>query len=316
MPTGASRDTVQTAIRQANFEDQIRILNQSLKWDPLNYLLYYQRGIVQMERASTIGNTMSDFRKALFLEQTAPQIPDLIQQACRQCALPQADEIRKEVTRFTIARDSNLFRNYYDPKIDSLNDKGRSTLAQGNPEMEALAVLLQQPGDFDVWLSALLADNEPLKGVMPGTQKELFDRWAAQGDCAKLVNEWPDHPNWRLFGAKAHLMALARLNRIPEAVSSALEILKPKKLPDIAPGTDLEQTEREFQFNHDVYDGIQAYLALEKAGEKDHAKSVLQQVAVMPGCPDYVHYLLGQGFHNEGNNEEAWKSLYPLVVNL
>jgi O-antigen ligase len=307
MPTGASQAVVQDELQ--------KMIDHALRWEPLNWMLYYQRGFVALETTATAGLSVGDFSRALFLEQNSPRLPLAISEACLQSTAPNAAQIRRDLFDQVRVRDKGYFGALYDPALDTPNSAGVSTMAGNDPALQASAVSQQDAAHFDAWRKDLLKANPTLAGVPPAVARDLFDRWQAIGNLPDLVAEWPQNPSWQLPGWRAYATALTKSGRYDEAVTISLRYLPTPVLPASKSGISVKAASTQFEENpNDPFYGVQLYLVQDAAGSKNDALATLARVARLPQSPDYVSYLLAQDLHLQGQDQAAWQALAPLIA--
>jgi hypothetical protein len=314
MPTQGSVAVVEDSLNShLSLAKKKSFLDQAIGWAPLNWLLYYQRGLIEAHSPDFAGGMDDDFNRSLFLEQSSYDLPLAISMACQDSNVPETLIAGRELLQRSGYRRYDLFEEALWYAKNANTRLQMTTLAEGDPNLETIAVLMQDPSDFD-WVSQnLLTANPSLEGVSPALSGRLFQRWLEVGDVGELIKDWPLHPEWQASGWKTYARALAKVGRYQEAVTLGLQLLPPPPMPTFPP-EDLGEVTRQYQENpQDIFKGIQLYFAQIAAGSNTQALATLGQVAQLPQRPDYIQYLFAKSLAAEGQEEAAWHALEPLL---
>jgi O-antigen ligase/tetratricopeptide (TPR) repeat protein len=317
MPTRGSQAEIESLVPdEPSAPEQKALLDRALGWAPLEWRLYYQRGVVA-ERTNQFSAAADDFRRCLFLDPSTSTLPLSIADVCRLNNLPAALQAWREALRRCrgAARDPVYQHIFENPDLDERTRLQLATLAGDDPELGMIAVVNQYPADFDWSRENFLASNPSLHGVTPALAQRFFNLWAQAGDAAQLADEWPEHPEWAAAGWRAHAQALARIGLFDAAVRAALEGLPPPRLPNAKPVSLQDAQQAALLQPQDSLTGIQLYLAQSAAGQSDAALKTLQGVDQLPDAPPYVAYLLARDLLAAGQNQAAWNAVEPLLSN-
>jgi hypothetical protein len=315
MPTRASLAKVEEAADQApSPAEQKGLLDKGLSWAPLDWLLYYKRALLGLHAPEFSNGTDADFNRALFLEQNSLELPLTIMSVCRDPDMPEMLVAEKSLMKRSGSRREELFNNALGQVLDAKGRLEMTTVAEGDPNLEAMAVMAQSADNFAWVFQNFLTSNPSLKGVSPDLASQLFNRWVESGDAGEFINEWAQHPEWHSSGWKAYGRALAKTGRYKDAVALGLQFMTKPPMPDIRTNLGVDQAAQNFQDNpQDIYSGVQLYFAQTAAGENAQALSTLQQLAKLPQRPAYIQYLLAEGLTAAGQDEAAWQALDPLL---
>lgn len=317
MPTRGSLARAEEVLRTKPPPEKARqILNQSLGWAPLHWPFYYQRALLDLAAFNGSGDGGSaDFNRALFLEQNSIKLAVAVGDVCRNRNRPEAMIAWKETLRRTVGRQKQYFTDLYiHADVDSKLRLDMFALAEGDPDLETIAIIYQNPSEFDWMLHDFLGRHPGLRNISPDLLRQLFDKWGKNGDAAELIRLWPAHPEWQQPGWRGYAHALAQTGRYDDAVKVVLQSLPEPALPHFPPNPDVEKLGHQFQGNpRDAYLGIQLYFAQAGAGDQDAALATLNQLAALSQHPPYVSYLLARTLSALNQNEDAWKALKPLL---
>ena len=317
MPTRGSLDKVEEALSQnLSLAEKKSILDRSISWAPLNWLLYYQRGLIGLHSPDLTGQSDADFNRALYLAQNSIELPVAIGNECVHYDFPEAMRAWRQLLRKAGDRREEFFENLND---QNLNEKERyeiTTLAGDDPQLQAIAVIHQNAPDFEWYLQNLFDTNPTLQGVSKPCLRRLLDRWIQEGDVDKFINEWPLHPEWWSLGWRAYARALAKTGHERDAVTTALHFISEPSIPNFPAQPDLDNAAKQFRANpQDSYRGILLYFAQKSTGLNDQALNTLLAVAKLPQPPSYISYLLVKDLHQANQDQAAWQTLEPLLQN-
>jgi tetratricopeptide (TPR) repeat protein len=315
MPTRASRAAVESAVIEGrSAATQKTLLDRALGWAPLDWRLYFQRGLVA-EHAGQFPAAADDFQRCLFLDQNSVALPLSVTEVCLPHDLPGALRAGQEVLRRSGRdREGMLAQIFAEPNLDEKARLQLATLAGDDPDLQMIALLNQDPADFDWSRENFLAANPGFEGVNPHLVRDFFDAWVQRGDAAKLAAAWPEHPEWEALAWRAHATALARTGLFDAAVTEAFQEIPPPPQPPASPLPPLRDALGEFLMRpQDAFAGIQLYQAQVAAGRNDEALNTLQTVARLPDAPPFVRYLLARQLSAAGRSQDAWNALQPLL---
>jgi len=317
VPTEASVATVKDSlVPQVSPSKQMELIDRAILWAPLDFKLYYERALVGMNLADSSNESADDFKRALFLEENSIALPIDMGEECRNSNFSESLLAWKALLQRAGPRREEFFKNLYG--YSGLPVKAKlemTTLAEGDPDLEAISVINEDPPEFDWLLQNLLESNPSLKGVSPAAAEQLFDHWVKVGNADQFLADWPLHPEWHVFGWKAYAMGLAQDGRYKEAVTTVLSSLPVPKMAEFREAENVEEAERKYQDNpRDPLVGIHLYFAQMKAGMNDEALTTLIALSRLPHPPAYIRYLLAKNQAAADQDEAAWNALEPLLV--
>ncbi len=316
MPTRASVIQMEDfTLPNTPLAEQKSILDENLRWAPLDWTLYYQRAVVRRQAGDPVESSDEDFNRALFLEQSSTSLPVAIGEVCRFSDPAEALVAWKELLQRAGARREEFYQNLYAyPGLEAKTRLELVDLAGDDPNLQVMAVINQQPSEFNWMLDNFLTANPTLKGVNPQLARKLFDRWAEVGDQGALIQQWPLHSEWCDAGWRSYAKALASAGRYQEAVALVFQQLPAPPMPDFRGHESTDAATQLYRANpQDAFAGMKLYLAQMAEGSNDAALNTLQSVAQLPVKPAYIQYLLAQSLAKVDQNEAAWRALEPLV---
>jgi O-antigen ligase len=315
MPIRGSVLTVKENLTPSRpLSEQKNLLDRAIKWAPLDWTLYYRRGLVSLQNHD-LQESDADFNRVLFLDQSSTAVPLSIGEACRPIDWPEAMIAWKELLRRAGPQRENFYENlYYNPGLDVRSRLALTTLAEDDSNLQTIALLHQEPSEFKWLRDNLLASNPTLEGISPPLAKRLFDRWAQADDVDQFISAWPLHPEWQTSGWRAYVRSLAAAGRYQDAVTTALQLMHPPPMPDFSAHPSLDQAMQQYEERpQDPYAGILLYFAQKSTGQDELALDTLKTLAKLPVAPAYVQFLLAKSLATTGQNEAAWQTLAPLL---
>jgi hypothetical protein len=316
MPTRASVAAIEDRVPQnLPMSEQRSLLTRGISWAPLDWLLYYQRGLVSLRDPGLLSSSNADFNRALYLEPNTTDLPEDIGQVCRQTDLPEALTAWQELLRRRSEDREDILRGILlSPGLDANERLALMGLAGDDPNLQAVTVISQGASDFEGSLHYLFEENPSLKGISPTRLRELFDRWVSVGEAAEYIKEWPLHPEWKIPGWRAYAQGLAKMGDYGHAVMISFQLMPAPSLPNFPPHPGLARAQLEYQIHsEDPFNGIMLYFAQKAAGENNSAMKTLADVVTLPNPPSYTRYLLAQDLHQAGQDQAAWTTLAPLL---
>ena len=319
MPTRASVAAILDRVSgKLPLDEKKVLLDRGVTWTPLNWQLYYQRGLVLLQTPNLAAESSADFDRTLFLDQSSIEIPKAIATSCFTANFPETLVASAEILKRAGDAREKEFRHFYDyPGMGDAAYMAFTNLAGSDPNLQAISVeVSKQPPQFNWLLQNLLQANPSLAGISPENLRTLLDRWAAIGDSPALIEAWEQYPDWRIPGWRAYATALAKSGRYRDAAQTGLTFLPPSEIPKQTAHPSLDDASRQFQADpHDSYSGMMLYLAQTDAGMKDDALQTLVAVCKLPSRPASMPLLLTRQLLDRQQDEAAWQALQPLIDN-
>jgi len=316
MPTWGSLDKVKEGLpRTLLGAEQKRICDRALSWAPLDWSLYYQRATIGLVYGD-LKSSEADFNRVLYLDPDSIKVPAYIGSFCEHRDFPEAMRAWRQLlqTQKTPYKREELFESIDYQNLDEKERYEITTLAGDDPDLQAVAVIVQNSSDFEWYFQRLLDTNPSLQGVSKPYLRRLLDRWEAEGDVDLFIKEWPLHPEWQEPGWRAYARALAKTGHERDAVTTALSFMPAPNIPDLPASQDLDNAANQFRVNpQDPYSGILLYSAQKSKGLNDQALNTLLTIAKLPQPPPYIPYLLAKDLLLAGQDKAAWQALEPVL---
>ncbi len=295
----------------------IRVFDRGVSWAPLDWSLYYRRGLIELELPDNNRRAEADFNRALYLEQNSVEVPTGVGGLFVQRDFPEAMRAWKQILlRQKIGyKREEFFENI---NYDDLNDQERDeviSLAGNDPDLKAVAIIMDRNSpDFSIYLQKLLDTDPSLEGISKPILRRLSDCWSDSSDVDSFIKEWPLHPELQAAGWRAYARALAKKGRERDAATIALRFMSDKDVPNLPVSNDLDDTANQFRANpQDPYKGLLLYSAQKSKGLNDQAINTLLTVANLPQHPSYIPYLLARDLLQANKDKAAWQVLDPVL---
>lgn len=296
--------------RERNYPETIAITTKALEWAPLDWELYFSRGVAEAESKQT-DNALADFRRARFLEQISFELPltegnvwlptqPVLAATAWQEALRRAGPNRPGVYSQMLTKAS--LRNREVGQILSEMGVSHHDLA--------LPYLARISGDeFNRALGKVLENDPDLKSFTETEKLALFSYWSERGDAEQLSRATAEHPDWLQYA----WFGLAKSKAIKGDFRGAYELTErygdPVALPRINSSADILQLESQYRGAPDNYAiGFALYRAQKQAGRIDDALQTVRHFSEHGNSPAYWKYLEAQLWAEKQTYDRAWKA--------
>ncbi len=300
------------AIRGRNFNESISLNTQALQWAPLDWQLYFSRGLAGVA-AKQADKAIEDFRRARFLEPNSFEVPLAEGNAWLSSQPIFAATAWREALRRT---QTDLHRfNVYAGMLDKA--------AIENPEVNrileevgltqhdlVLAYLSRVSGDrFKRELYRFLQNDPDLRSLTETEKLALFSLWSERGDLDDLVRQIQQHPDWTPHA----WLGLAKYHAARNDFRTAYELTEKYgdavAMPRLAGGGSLKELQNRYYTNPDNYaTGYALYQAQLQKGRVDDALLTARHFSERPNAPAYFHVLEAQAWAQKQNWERAWNA--------
>lgn len=304
------RQQLEDTLRQGAFDEAIQFANMGLRWAPLDWQLYFQRGLAQMYSQSSTMPALLDFNRARFLEPNAIQVPFEEARAwlAREPRLVFAPWV--EVLRRAGDQKVEYFRKMLElgKGIDSVEEEMFSLTIK---ELDLLLVLLAHTNDreFTVELEKLLLDDPNLESLSAAQQRELFRLWVLRGDRKRFEEELGKHPEWLKNAWAGWARIQASRGELQGACELAQRYSEPPVLPVISSNKSATQLRQILLVDsNDFSTGFALYQAQMQADESGLALDTLGRLTSHPDCPTYFHFLEANLAMMKQQWQTAWQA--------
>jgi O-Antigen ligase len=304
----SAKELSAVADREGNFSETTALTTRALRWAPLDWQLYSERAIAEVELKQP-QNAVDDFRRARFLEPIAyevplaegnawlPYRPMLAVTAWRE-ALRRAGPLRSEVYASMLS-DASLRSPEVSPILEAIGLSKHDL---------ALPYLNRVPdASFNRALAQLLGNDPNLQSFSETEKLALFALWSERGDPEEISRAVEQHPDWLRYAWLGIAKYKASKNDFRASYELTQRYGEPVALPRVATNFSLQDLEKRFAAVPNNYGiGYELYRAQIQNGRVDDALLTARHFSERPSSPAYFHFLEAQCWAEKQNWECAW----------
>jgi O-antigen ligase/Flp pilus assembly protein TadD len=306
-----ARNAILVANRGHRFSDAIAVADRALKWAPLDWQLYFLRGVARIGERQPVRNAVADFRRARFLEPTSYELPFAEGKAWLGWHPILAATAWREALQRPGALDGRLYdqmlseaANYDSRAHDALRE-----FAIGQPDLTIKYLVAATPSEFEAMIRDVFGDDPTLTRFSPEQKRRLFHLWSKQERRDALRNVLAAHPEWRQFA----WLEMARDHAAKQDFAGAWHLVTQyaaaPPLPQISSDKSIDALEQKLYANPGDYAfGYALYRAQMERGKTDDALNTLRHFTENPEAPAYFEYLDAQAWAAKQDWERAWQS--------
>ncbi len=300
------------AIDNENYEELLALTNRALRIAPLNWELYFKRGVAEAALHRSRDDVTRDFVVARRLLPNWPEV--YLKEGQAWLAVGEPD-LAFEIWREGMERLQNDAPRLYE-QIGALVRDDPDLLDRwrelGHADKATLLIMLRSidPIGFRVELDRLLAQDRQLHSFSTEEQKTILNAWYEKGDKLALAEFLrADHEH-----EKKAWTILARVYADYQDYRQAYETLRrfvsPPQLPNEDKNEPLERARAQFRLNPTFESGFALYFAEMRAQREEDALQTLNVLAALPDPPKNVFWLQSELWARKGNWQQAWKALW------
>lgn len=300
------------ATRGRNFSETISVTSRALTWAPLDWQLYFQRGLGEVA-ARQPGKALDDFRRANFLEPNAYEVPlaegnmwlssHPLQAvtAWREALRRAAPEQRGDVYASMLS-NASMLKNA--EVIRVLEEVGLN-----QPDLALVFLGRVSGAPFSHGVGELLKRDPNLKMLNEEEKLAFFSLWSERGDLDRLAQAVEQHPDWLRFAWLGMATYHAKQNDFHAAYELTQRYGEAVALPRLAGNSSLEELTKRYYASPDNYAvGYALYREQKQRGLIDDALMTTRHFSERPGSPAYFHFLEAQCWAAKENWERAWSA--------
>ncbi len=298
------------AVSRGDYQRALNQANEGLALAPLDWILYYHRGVAEAALYRPREEALRDFAIArrifgnwpdLYLREGNVWIdlgePDLAFEIWR-------DGMRKLGANAFILYEgiSGVVRN--DPELrDHWFD-----LAGEDPRCLLMTLSNATPLEFSLQLDRLLTAHPDLKEFSPEQLQNLFQIWLRSGDTLSLVEAAARNPDWQRIAFREVSRAYANLQDYQQAYGLLSHYGSPAKLPDVGAG-DVQSLGQRFKISADPgRDGLLLAVAQWRSRLGDDALRTITIASTDSRPPAELNYLASEIWAAKGDWQKAWEA--------
>ncbi|HEY2625472.1 MAG TPA: O-antigen ligase family protein [Candidatus Udaeobacter sp.] len=298
------------ADRERNFDETIALTTRALRWAPLDWQLYLARAIAEVE-VKQERSAVDDFRRALFLEPIAYEVP----LAEGNAWLPHRPVLAVTAWREALRRAGPLRPQVYKSMLSdaSLKNSEVSSILEaiGLSEHDLIMPYLNRVSDasFNRVLAQLLRNDPNLQSFSETEKLALFAFWSERGDPEEISRVVEQHPEWLRYAWAGMAKYKAGKKDFRAAYELTQRYGEPAALPLVAANLSLQDLQKRFHdapYNSGI--GYELYRAQMQNGRVDDALLIARHFSEWPNAPAYFHFLEAQCWAEKQHWEHAWNA--------
>ena len=279
---------------------------------PLNWELYYQRGLAEAALYQSRSEIERDFAIARYL---MPNRPDVALKEGLVWLSVGDEDLAFAVWQESMQRWPENARVLYSDIFGAvrdnveLRDRWRE-LGRINPR--CLPVLLQNANqlEFTVELNRLLTDDPDLRSLSSSEQKILFASWLREGDQLALAEALQRHPEWQRVGWQELATALANYGDFRPAYETEYRFLQHPRLPNLGANDSVQTLSLRFRATGNIAnDGLALVISQIKANDLDEALVNLKSFSTAASVPPAVYFLESRVWASKSEWQYAWQAI-------
>jgi hypothetical protein len=298
------------ANRGRNFTETIALATRGLDWAPLDWQLYFLRGLGEVGAKQPV-LALDDFRRARFLEPNAYEVP-LAEGNLWLTSHPleAVTAWREALRRATPQQRGEVYSSMLSNASMQKNPEVSRILEEVglNQHDLALAFLGRATGaPFDHAAAELFKRDPNLKSFNEEERLAFFTLWSERGDLERLAQAVNQHPEWLSFAWLGMATYHAKMNDFRAAYELTQRYGEPVALPRFTAGPSIEELQKRYYAAPDNYGtGYALYHEQVEQGLIDDALNTARHFSERPQSPAYFHFLEAQCWATKENWERAW----------
>ena len=298
------------ALSRGDYERALAQSNEGLVIAPLDWLLYYSRGVAEAALYRPRPDALRDFAVARHLFANWPDLYLREGNVWIDLGEPElAFAIWKEGMQ---KLGENAFILYEGISSVVGNDPGLRDqwfdLAGDNPRCVLTALSKATPVEFVLQINRLLNANPGLKGFSADQLRALFQMWSRSGDALSLIETTAQNSSWQRVAWREISRAYGSLQDYHKAYDALARYGPPPRLPDVSPGDAQSLGERFPSSSDPGRDGLLLAVAQWRGGLADDALRTLAIASAGPRPPRELDYLASEIWAGKGDWQKAWET--------
>jgi tetratricopeptide (TPR) repeat protein len=278
---------------------------------PLDWSLYYDRGLAEIALTNAIDSAVADFTTARALNPYWIELTIEEGQAWSAAGQP---DYAVDAWSDGLKRGGPLAHEAFRQmtglvQIHTVERQGLATLADDNVDYLLLLLPSSPLDEANELTDHLLQDDPTLHTLSAAQRAQLFDGWWKQGDQERMMQVVRDHPEWDSQTWLYQAQFAAEQSDFQRACEIAAKHVEVPVIPQSITTRSVDDLAADFAANPDnLSDGIVLLLAQMKSGQTDPALDTLRALAKIPDNPHYLAYIAAQLLTEKGEWEHAWNA--------
>ena len=292
-------------------EKTVATANAALKIAPLDWRLYYLRGVAEILQAGDPGPAQADFTTARALNPFWIELALDEGNSWRAAGQPDLaiDSWSDSLHRLGPAAPAAFREMIGLTTIHSVEREELVSLAFDRVDF----MLLLLPGatldEANALIEHLLQDDPQLSKLSAEQRSKLFAAWWSQGDQVALMQLLHDHPEWASDSWLYDAQYAAKENDYQRACEIAQQHVQPPIVPQSGNDLQVGDIASDFAANpDDLAEGLTLAMSQIRQGKNDAALTTLNQLVEIPDHPLYISYLQAQLYAGKGDWVSAWEA--------
>jgi O-antigen ligase len=309
----------ETAVTNGEYGQALEQTTAGLAAAPLDWLLYYHRGVAEAALFRPRSDVLRDFAVARYL---FPHWPDLyLKEGIIWLGVGEPDlafDVWGEGMRRIPAEAARLYRDIFNFFKDDpeLRERWRE-LADSNPDHVLTFLGRATPVEFQIETDRLLAEDPELKAFTAPSLKSLFKAWYERGDKLTLADMLKQHPAWQKIGWRELARIYGEYQDYRQACETVMQFAAKPTLAQSHPNESIQALKMQFRSEANTQNnGL--ILAVAQAGQEDidGALHTLEILAADPKPVPAVYFLQGELWARQGEWQKAWQALSKYEASL
>lgn len=294
------------------FRQTITHADRGLGWAPLEWQLYFLRGLGKVGANAPPASALADFRRARFLEPISFEVPYQEGVVWLRVQPALATTAWREALRRARGERRDLYGRMLS-RAEGSDQRVKKMLVEASArEPDLVLVYLERAygDDFRSALAMLLAPDPALEKLSALERTRVFALWAERGDRIQLEAHLAAHPHLLEFGWQAKANDRAKAGDFRGAYELAQKFAPRPALPQTAEGSATpELLQKALLANPgDYLAALQLYRQQMSAGKINDALITIRRLTEKPEVPAYFHFLEAEAWAAAENWEAAWKA--------
>lgn len=290
-------------------QEALQTLDLAIAQAPLDWSLYFQRGVLRLQLRQPAGAALEDFNRARVLEPNHTQLRFqegnlwLVHQPAL-AIIPWRELLQHTRDPEQYAQILALARPYSDLAAPL-------RLLATTPTLKTVyAIQGTTPEQWPAALQDLLALDPNLTQINPELRRQLLTIWQIRGDREQLVTAMESNPAWQELAWPL----LAEEYALRSDFEKAWDLQKTYvfSAAPAAAHTDqnIELLERNHLFNPtDTRHGVELYFAQRRLGRLPEARRTLDRLLALPNKPDFLHQELASLYAEQRDFRLAYETM-------
>lgn len=299
------------ALAEKDYAQMIEITTEALRIAPLDWRLYFQRGVARAASHNSTAGAKKDFALARYL---VPQWAESCFLEGRLWLSLDEPDLALDAWKEALARSGADAPHLYERMLSDrpLNIAIRADLeelARSNREYWLVFLDFANGLECDLQIGELLAEDPALLSLTPAQRRALFAAWFRRGNRSLLISSLLAYPAWLPEGWPWVAQDYVEKKDFRDAYELAMRFTVSPALPVIDTSRPIAELERNFFFHaDDIQAGIALFLAQRKLGRTNDAVHTLLALKKIPKRPAYLSFLEAQMYAERGEWDKAWNA--------